>query len=245
VPLSSETQNRLNALVELQASFDPNETIKRALGLKTLTMLVGPSQIGKSTSLRLAEEMAPGFVRIPSFTTRSRLPRDTDGLYRYVNHNDDNEMKNLISSIEERNIVQFVIHPETKSLYGSDLADYKDEHALVDTLYNNVEQMRRVGFGKTVTAALVAQPEEWLSRFINAYPLSNEEHIKRLREGTQSLTWMLDQDEESLFWIQSKKANVQATSQRIVDITLNDSESTNGGLRVLAEGMLKRIRELS
>lgn len=68
----------------------------------------------------------------------------------------------------KRELVQGMVHPTTRFVYGSELPDYGDGSiALLDVVPKAVKSMKRLPFKDSHIIEVVASPDTWYSRVIS------------------------------------------------------------------------------
>ena len=184
---------------------------KEALSNKTLTMLVGPSAIGKSAIMEAIIQQNSDFAYVRSFTTRQ--PRVGEkSHYTFIDKNQAEEL------LENGQALTYSVHPTTLDIYGSTLASYPKRHNLLDTLSGSVGEFRSLGFEHTTTLAIAAAPEQWRNWFTSRYPEPTPEAEKRLGEAALSINWAL-QDPEAC-WLVNEEGALEKIAQRAIAVTI-------------------------
>jgi energy-coupling factor transporter ATP-binding protein EcfA2 len=213
--LSPEITTRLETARQHETSYQPNEEIGRKISEKTLVMFVSPAAGGKSFLMNHVAEAVPDFSRVPVFTTREPREDDEPGMFRYISH-DDEHLDELLGKIERREVAQYVIHPTTGNIYGSEIRDYPNKFNMLPTLSSIVGPLKRLPFKNTVVVGIAAEPEIWKQRFDARYPEKNDEYLRRRREAITSLDWLLTR--EDIQWVNNTSADPAAAVQSVVDI---------------------------
>jgi hypothetical protein len=71
----------------------------------------------------------------------------------------------IIEKTTKRELVQSIVHPTTRFVYGSELPDYGDGSiALLDVVPKAVKSMKRLPFKDSRIIEVVASPDTWYSR---------------------------------------------------------------------------------
>ena len=199
----------------------------------TFIELIAPAGEGKSAIMDATTQVNPEYSLATSFTTRNREARDIPGAYRYFTT--DEEITGLLDRIDDQAVLQYVVHPTTHKLYGSMSEDYRTNFVMLDTLFNNVDELDKLPFKAIYKIAVVSHGDEWAARFLDRYPTASEERTKRIGEAILCLEWILAQDPNVLFWLQNRPNQVTDAAHDLILMTKTAMPSQN--LRVLAEEM--------
>lgn len=143
--------------------YTPNHNISAELRERTVVMLVGPSAIGKSALMSVALEHESDMARVKSFTTRAPRPDDEMGLYHYISQD------TAKAQIASREAVQYIVHPTTGDIYGSNLASYPADFNLLDTLSGAVALIQQLPFKRALTVSVVSPADQWRERFLTRF----------------------------------------------------------------------------
>ncbi len=240
--LSSSVQERLDTARVLQLQYRPNAEIARELRTKTLAMVVAPTATGKSFLMRQAAERDHEIGRVKDFTTRPPRQDDQPGAFEYHPH-DDGYISAYLDKIHRQEVVQYMIHPTTGMLYGSELTGYPARYNFLETISNVVTVLRLLPFEKTVVIGVVVELEQWKAWFRNRYPEQTTDRTKRLQEAVTSLEWLTDITHADLIhWVINSLDRDGAAV--MIDIVKNDARGDDG--REIALDMLQWARnELS
>lgn len=209
--LSSRTSERLSQAELVQADYSPNNAINEQLADKSLISVVAPAGEGKSFVMENTATRYESFSLVTGWTSREEETRDTPGRYTYFPHTDDG-VNHLLDMADRGDLVQYVVHPTTKRLYGSFIEDYHTPYNLLDTQSGAVAALRRIAFRKHHVIGLVSEPRDWIARFVERYPENTEERRKRLGEAIISLRWETAQPRHEITWIKNHKDNPDQTS---------------------------------
>lgn len=225
-----------------QLSYHPNATTAAAIKDKTLVMLVSPVAVGKSFITSHLVDAAPDFKPVSVITTRDPRPDDDPTLFRAVPH-DDSHVQQILTSIENGEMVNYTIHPTSHRIYGTFASDYPGTFNVLPTLSGAVAQLQSMPFKRTFIVGISTDPDTWKERLLIRYPTESEEKTKRLKEAIVSLTWLLDPaQDKNVHWV-SNPANSQVAIQSVIDIVkYNKQESKDA--KEDARRMLKVAEEL-
>ncbi|RYX78462.1 hypothetical protein EON76_06230 [bacterium] len=225
-------QDFFSSLRSNQQTYLPSDTIRQELAKKTLIMVVGPSAIGKSTTMNTVVAKDDRFQRVSGFTSRAARPNDEPGMYRYVT---EDHYQQLQERIADRQLVQYAVSPVKDVVYGTEIGDYPGQYNLQDTWSSAVDNYRKLGFGEYKVVGLVADPLDWKKWFQTRFPQDDQaEALSRLTEAHQSLSWLLTQHANSVYWVKNRElAHDHAADALINVIDLNTSDI--GGPNIAAE----------
>lgn len=215
--LSPATIEYLDILHKTQNEYVPNPSIQVQLATKSLFAIVGPTCEGKNVVMDTAAKLDPRFKPVGAFTTRD--PRDGDGnLYRYYK-NTDGGLEGLLAEIAERKVVQYAINPHSHFIYGSRLSDYSTDFNLADSFSGAVAGFRQLGFKRVFAVSIVTEPETWLKRFDERFPMDHPDRTARRDEAIDSLTWSLAQpDDGTHFWIENVDGDPETAARALIAI---------------------------
>jgi hypothetical protein len=240
--LSPSVQERLDTARVLQLQYRPNSEIAAQLHTKTLAMVVGPTATGKSYLMRQVAERDPECGRVKDFTTRPPRSDDQPGAFDYRTH-DDRQVTIYLDKIHRQDVVQYMVHPTTGMLYGSEITGYPATFNFLETISNVVTVLRLLPFQRTVVVGVVVELEQWKEWFINRYREQSTDRTKRLQEAVTSLEWLTDATHADLIhWVINGADRDGAAT--MIDVVKNGSRGDDG--RDIALDMLSWARnELS
>ena len=201
--LSPSVQARLALARTMELAYKPNQAIAEQLRQKSILMMVSPSSCGKSYIMEQVIERDPTCHHVIDMTTRPPRPDDIPGHFAYLPH-DDEHVSRYLDRIENKELVQYAVHPTTGYLYGSDIAGYPAEFNLLETLSSMVTFMRTLPFRRSIVIGVVVKPEQWQQWFDARFPIGHEERVKRLDEAIMCLSWLTDTTHANLVsWIEN------------------------------------------
>jgi len=243
--LSPEVQSRLDTARFAEATYQPREDIASRLGEKVLIMLVGPAAAGKTYIMDEVVASDPRFQRVSVFTTRTARPDDAPGMFRCLPH-DDEHVSQLLGLIDEREVVQYAVHPTQGTIYGTMVDDYPGEANLLATLSGSVEHMRRLPFKEAYAVCLATMPDDWQSWFDDRFPVGHPDRIKRLGEAVSSLEWMLDEANQGIIrWVPNFAGQPEVAAREIISVTDGTEPKRDETLVDYAKATLERARQLA
>lgn len=220
--VSPETINRINHFRRYEDLYQPNDHVKRLIGTRTLHMVVAPAVMGKSSVMNRAAELDGQFGRSTTLSTRQPRPDDEPGVFRLVEHTDDN-IDMLLDKILSGELVQYKFHPTEHTFYGSEVTDHPHEHNMLPTLSGAINQLQRVGFKDTSIIGLVAPPASWRARFDQRYPEHHPQRLKRLMEAEISYNDLLVRTD--VRWLVNQEGDVDGAARKLVDATGPDDSA--------------------
>ena len=192
--------------------------LEQALRGKTLIMLVGPTAVGKSTIMNKVVELDGEFGRVSGFTTRPKRPGDEAGLYRYLSHDEADEL------IQSESVVQYALNPANNQIYGTELRDYPYAFNMKDTLSGAVEHFISLPFSDYRIVSISVPVEPWLSWLDERHPVGSSERVTRLQEAKQSIEWSLRQSDRHA-WIVNNPGDVDAAAASLIDSIRSPGEN--------------------
>lgn len=232
-------QQIVDVLREAEEEYVPSGAVCEALSKVTMVPLVGPFAVGKSACMDEVRGIDPGFGRVQSFTTREPRAGEEPSEYRWLKH-DPTNLDRILGWVRRGELVQYVIHPTTGNVYGSDLSDFARPYTMLDALSNSIAPLRALPFKDMVEITLVVEPCEWeaLSR-VRKEQVDKAELEKRLREGVKSLTWSLEQGDD-MAWVANQRGALRKTAEEIIGITKRLREPSQFN-REVGERLLRHI----
>lgn len=231
--LGPSIEKRLAAARANETTYRPNDEICAKLREKTLVMIVGPVAIGKSFLMNHVAEADADFSRVPVFTTREPRKDDEPGMFRCIPH-DDKHLNELLGKIERREVVQYVVHPTSGRIYGSEIIDHPNMFNMLPTLSGIVGHLQKLPFKTTVLIGLSAEPETWRQRLNDRYPTHSPERTKRLAEAVTSIDWLLKNPYVKM--VDNTSTDPTSAVQSIINI-VKYSQDGNPAARRNAEAM--------
>ena len=189
-----------------------SQDAKDILATKVIVPIVGISAIGKN-ALMLELQKSPGFHQARGFTTRPKRNPNEDA---YRKHYTDVNLEDLLVATDDEELVQYAVHSQTGTVYGTMLKDYAGTYNLKDVLSTEVQGFREIGFAEEYTTAVVAEPDQWQHRF-NSNHFSSTEQLARIKEGLGSLAWCLDQGTD-ISWLVNQDGRLQLAARQLMAI---------------------------
>ena len=240
--LTAETEARLEQAKALENNYQPLPEVADQLADKTLIMIVAPACMGKSALIETAAKTNPDFGVVPVFTTRDSRPDDDRAAFRFVPHSDES-IAQLLAKIENREVIQYVIHPTLGRIYGTELSDYQKPYNLLATVSTVAQHLRSLPFGRTLVICIVTEPETWKRWLLARYPEPSEERTKRIAEAVQSLEWSLAQPESDVLWLNNRDGELAVTTERLIGQARGETGSDSEA-RAIAQQCLELAKTL-
>jgi guanylate kinase len=237
------TKDLVTAIKKAEADYMPSADVQERLQAVTFVALIGPAVTGKTTLMRRCAELDGEFGRVKGFTSRERREEELADAFRFLNH-DQAALTNLLQHIENRELVQFVVHPTTDRIYGSDIAAYDKPYMLLETLPGAMAELERLPFKAIKKIAIVTDPDEWYARFRERFHHTGHDDTKakRLGEAIQNLSWSLDHQDE-VTWLDNSHRPVAETAQRLIELARGTGVS-DPSAKTTAQRLLATLQKL-
>jgi hypothetical protein len=222
--------------------YETSDAVKHVLGERELVPLIGPFAVGKTALMRAAEGLDPDFGRVRSFTTRARRAGESDDAYVFLPHNEDT-LRRIHAQATARELVQFIVHPTTGSIYGSTVDSYSTAYSMLDTMPSSLTGLMPLPFRCVKKVAVAVPPDVWKDRVAERLQNDSAEDIRsRIAEGIANITWSLDQGDD-LGWIVNGSRNIQDAA---CDLTsgVRDGFTSSVVARNMAFGLLQSMKAL-
>lgn len=232
----------IEALRAAQAGYEPSQEVSSALSDVTMVPIIGPVAVGKSTTMNAVCILDSEFGRVQSFTTRGIRAGEARDEYRWHDGSEEG-LGQIRDAVEAGELVQYVVHPTTDVVYGSDLSDFGEPYAMLDALSTSIPPLRALPFKKMVEITLVADLYMWqLSFKQRRAQVDGAELYKRLQEGRRSLIWSLDQGDD-MAWVENHFGKRERAAQDIIAIAKGTGEP-DPSARYTGEQLLMNISRL-
>ena len=142
----SEHNQSIEQLDAILRDYSPSEKVRAEIGRKSIVMFSGPFAIGKTTLMQSIEEIDDNFSRTRSFTTRPCRSLSEQENYRFMPHTEDS-IQEILGKAVVGELVQGMVHPTTRYVYGSELCDYGGGGAaLLDIVPKAIEPIEKLPF---------------------------------------------------------------------------------------------------
>lgn len=224
--------------VRLEApSYTPNGEILQAIQDKEFVAVMGPAGAGKSTTLDIVSQLDPAFGRTGSVLTRQPEARDNPDFCKYMT------VDKALKCIENRELVNYIVHPTTGTIYGTDLDMFAHEYNMLETLPGAINYFRELGFKAMHILYLVTEADSLEKQFDERYTVKNDERTKRLNESRANVEWSLSPEASGVRFIYNQPGKQAETAQKIIhSVKYNQTPHENG--REYAEKMLAKMKEM-
>ena len=232
----------LSRIRSLEVGYAPNVLVANKLKEKSLTALVAPFAVGKTTLMECVTELDYDFAVAGSFTTRDKEPRDEFSKYRFLEDN-EKTLLSLATEAEKGDLVQFVTHQTTGKVYGSAVEDYPKPYMMIDLLSYAVANMQALPFYDFKTVSVVCPPAQWVNRIGDRIKQTGnyDDISKRLKESITSLEWSLEQPDMN--WINNPNGVPIGAARQIIALA-KDGITPKSANRKHGERLLKQARLL-
>ncbi len=245
--LSPETEHHLLDLQANQTNYRPDPEIQRQLGDKVAILLVAPSCGGKNTVMDATTKADDDRFCVMG-TITSRVPRagDNPDLYTYYDHTDDG-LAELFARIDTHELVQYAVSPyEPYYVYGSGIGDYPKIFCMGDIFSDAVDPYRSLGFDRVIAISLVTEPDVWLPRFNERFPVGDPNRAGRISHAKRSLLWSLAQQESAgHVWVENPSLRpIGQAADWIIQIAEAGPGPDGTRLRAMAQATLKLLEEM-
>ena len=209
--MASIDNQLVERLDEILREYEPSEKICAELSKRTIIMFSEPFAVGKTTLMQSVEKASDDCARIRDFTTRPCRSSSEEENYRFIPHDEEN-LQAIIRKAANRELVQGMVHPTTRFVYGSELADYRDgATVLLDAVPKAVEAIEQLPFRNSRIIEVVASPDVWHSRVTARGDQHDESDMQaRIKEARHNLKWALGRDD--VVWIDNSGDIEEATS---------------------------------
>lgn len=241
--LTPETEQRLSLAAKTQHEYHALPEVEQLIADKELVMVVAPTAMGKTFIMREAEKLDREFARVEIFTSRERRPDDDPAMVHLIPHTDEG-LNAILDLIEAHRVIQYVIHPTQKKIYGTLAEHHPGTYNLLATLSNTVSYLKTIPFKKHHVIGLVADPETWEQWFISRYPTVSEDRGKRLQEAIRSLEWLLEQPSGEVKWLHNTENEPQKVARELIEIVRHDTKPSEQS-RALAVQCLETAKQLT
>lgn len=229
----------LESLDLILREYVPSEEVCAELGRRSLFMFSGPFAVGKTTLMQNIESTSGDYSRVRSFTTRPCRSAEEQNNYRFIPHV-DKSIEEIAAKATKGDLVQGMVHPTTKFIYGSELCDYgSGANALLDVVPKAVPSLERLPFRRSKIIEVVTLPDVWIDR-VNSRGAQHNDRDRQARviEARQNLSWALARSD--VLWLDNS-GNIGEVAERAVSLINNDSDQYDISARRLGEALLRQI----
>lgn len=242
--LSLETETTLRRLLTEQPTYKPVAAVLEKLQYISFSCFVGATCMGKTTLMDALVAFRPDFYgKTRNFTTRPPREDDDPRRYYYYEHTDAG-LAEILAKIDAHKNLQHNINPYTLTMYGSEVGDYPHPMNVGDIFASSIDGFRQLGFGKLYIFSVVTEPEAWLARIEERFPVGHPSRQARLQEAADSLTWSLAQTAPDHAWVINPPNDIQVAVASVDSTIRGEISHDQPEARRLAEQCLKKVTEL-
>jgi hypothetical protein len=234
--LSRSVEQRLFAAREQQQAgeYAPNNQVLQRLGNTSLIMFVGPTTIGKSMIINdIIQSENETYSSARSFTTRPPTDPDMANPYDFIPHTDEG-VSTILDKIDAGDLVQYVVHPSTGNISGSEPHHYHTPTTLIDLLPDHVNIMRQLPFKETQTVGIIAPSQHWALWFNERFPAYDQQRRRRIQEAGETLQW-IDTHQSGLSLVENRSHNLTGTVEETLAVIQKEREADPRIARELAK----------
>lgn len=229
-------------IAELGHDYSPGVSTRQLLSTKTIVPVIGPSAIGKNTIMETILKLSPNYGRSVGFTTRPRRDGESADNYAFIPHTPEN-LEAIKQRLINKELVQVAVFPTTNMIYGSGPEDYQKPFVVIDFLASAMQDLAPLGFKKIQPIALAAEVEEWdLWLKERMHEVTNDEFLKRMREATSSLQWVIENKEKVHIQLNSA-GELKQTAESVMAVCEGKYEASNQHIHLISK-MLKHAEKL-
>lgn len=240
--ISEETAARLRRLLAEQPTYRPTDEVLAQIADKHVICFVGATGMGKTTIMQGLVGQSGDYGEFIVFTSREPRPEDNKARYTYYEHSNAG-LAELLARIEARQVVQYNINPFSLLVYGSEATGYKYTQNIGDVFASSIDGFRQLGFGSVQVFSVVTEPESWLKRFDERFPLGDARRDARRLEAIHSLEWSLAQTSDGHAWIINRDGTPDETVAAATR-AIHGHSNEQSTARELAEACLELIKGL-
>ncbi len=221
------------ALAEKQQDeYRPRPDIRERLGDISITLLIGPTAIGKSHLIKKILELDSQFSESGTITNRPGRETDPNNYITNV------PLETMLNRIEKQDFVQYgVVLPE--KIYATDLDSYPSSHILLPALASSVDNFKKYGFKKVTPIGVLTSGEEWQERLKERRGSGDYEN--RLREAIASIQWLL-QKYPTVPIVENRDGEDEETAREIIELSKDQAaipaEASKRRIVHLGQGLL-------
>lgn len=202
-------------LQENEQNYYSNDQVRSVLGRKVISMIIGPTAVGKSTIIHEMLSIKPEWSVAGTITTRRRRNDDPDN---YFTEAEGITNQDLIGRINSGDLINYSVHPGG-DIYAYSPDSFGTKYNLAPLTTPSIETMKTAGFERAETSFIYAKPEDW--EFFLKDRLSDPKIAARLEESATSLRYGLD-NAKSLHIIENTigSEGLRKSAQKVIEITM-------------------------
>lgn len=234
----SEHNQSIEQLDAILRDYSHSEKVRAEIGRKSIVMFSGPFAIGKTTLMQSIEKMDDNFSRTRSFTTRPCRSFSEQENYRFMPHTEDS-IQEILGKATAGELVQGMVHPTTRYVYGSELRDYGDgSTALLDIVPKAVKSIEKLPFRESSIIEVVTSPDIWRARVASRGDQHDDaDRFARVKEAKHNLEWALSR--RDILWVDNSGA-IQDVITAVLE-TIDGNDTASHRARALGEALLRQV----
>ena len=220
----------------LSRDYKPSPQTEHALQQRIVVAVLGPFGVGKSTLMKMVEQIDPSFGYVLGITTRPPRPGEAD-TYRFIKHDIGNRSR-IVSQLQSGELVQVTTHPITKYVYGSDLISYAKPNNILDIFSTYLDEFAKLPFKDLKKAYLVVPPDQWSKRIAEREKIHSAEEIRqRWIEAKVNLEWGLA-NAEQINWVVNDDGNQELCARQLIDLGRNQGQANKSGPEIAKQMLM-------
>lgn len=242
--LSAETEATLRRLLAEQPTYKPVPAVLDKLQHISFVCFVGATCMGKTTLMdALVALDSSQYGKTRNFTTRPPRADDDPKRYYYFEHTDAG-LAPVLKRIAQHENLQHNINPYTLTMYGSEIGDYPHTHNLGDIFSSSIDGFRQLGFGHLRIFSVVTNPDAWLARIEERFPVGHPNRLARLQEAADSLSWSLAQTTSDHAWVINPPEHIEVAVTSVDSVIRGEKPPQQDEAKQLAEECLAKVKQL-
>jgi hypothetical protein len=116
---------------------------------------------------------------------------------------------------------------------------------MLDVMMTCLPELRQLPFQDIRASFVVVSAEEWAKRVREREAFTPPEEIrKRICEGIASLTWGLDQDGDSLSWLNNSEPPVENTARDFIERVRDPTRRRDTNARKIGASLLAEMQKM-
>lgn len=209
----------LLSLKNNERNYHSNDSVRLALSQKIISMIVGPTAVGKSAIINEVLNFKNDWNIAGTITTRGRRVEDPSN---YLTSAEGMTGEVLIKQIQSSELTNYSVHPGG-DFYAYSLDSFSAQYNLAPMITPNIEVMKKAGFQRSETIFIYAQPQDY-ELFIKDR-LSDAKIAGRLEEAIISLQYGIE-NADSLHIIENTMGSdgLRKSAQKVIEITMGEAD---------------------
>ncbi|MDN5275905.1 MAG: hypothetical protein JWN33_554 [Candidatus Saccharibacteria bacterium] len=207
----------IQELAAKQELYEPDLSVQDMLSQKVLTLVIGPTAVGKSTIIERVLARRPSWAIAGTTTTRQR--RDGDPA-NYHTATEGITKEHIIDLIHNGELVNYSVF-RTGHIYGTLPEDFVGDVSLLPALPSSIASLGKAGFKRLEQAYVVTSPAPW-EHWLNDHERAADNLPKRLHEAVDSLDYALaHKDELHPVLNNEDPGRLEQAAEEIISLTEN------------------------